>query len=353
MNPFFKRIGIKHQVSCPHAHQQNGSAERKHRHIVEMGLTLLAHVCVPLKFWDEAFLTAVFLVNRLPSKVINNETPFECLHGQQPDYSFLHTFGCTVWPNLRPYNSRKLQFCSKRCVFLGYSNMHKGFKCLDLAEGRVCISCDVVFDEGVFPFAQLHPNAGARLCVEISLLPNALLSPPTSGLGDAVLRDLSASSPVPANPLMSSTRSPDDVGENEEENNADLGEDRRYFVCPSPGDSRGVRVEVDSVAPADSPSAPNKFSSGSGGNLRAPGAVAVSSSAGADADSRASGSSAPVVELSPSVTGPLMPQPPSHGERSWSLDHLRLVLLMTSLLILPHNDHYTSAARHQQAQGIH
>lgn len=61
-----------------------------------MGLTLLAHASIPLKFWDEAFLTAVFLINRLPSKTINNESPFERLHGVAPDYSFLHTFGCAV-----------------------------------------------------------------------------------------------------------------------------------------------------------------------------------------------------------------------------------------------------------------
>jgi histone deacetylase 1/2 len=40
-----------------------------------VGLTLLAHASMPLKFWDEAFLTAVFLVNFLPSKVINGDTP--------------------------------------------------------------------------------------------------------------------------------------------------------------------------------------------------------------------------------------------------------------------------------------
>jgi histone deacetylase 1/2 len=40
---FFQRIDITHQISCPHAHQQNGSAERKHRHIVEVGLALLAN----------------------------------------------------------------------------------------------------------------------------------------------------------------------------------------------------------------------------------------------------------------------------------------------------------------------
>jgi hypothetical protein len=29
-------------VSCPHTHQQNGTAERKHCRVIEMGLALLA-----------------------------------------------------------------------------------------------------------------------------------------------------------------------------------------------------------------------------------------------------------------------------------------------------------------------
>jgi hypothetical protein len=70
LNSFFSKIGITHFVSCPHAHQQNGAVERKHRHIVEVGLSLLAHASMPLKFWDEPFISASYLINRLPSKVI-------------------------------------------------------------------------------------------------------------------------------------------------------------------------------------------------------------------------------------------------------------------------------------------
>jgi hypothetical protein len=176
LNSFFQRIGIAHRVSFPHAHQQNGAAERKHRHIVEVGLALLANASMPLKFWDEAFLTATRLINLLPSKVVNYKTPTELLLKETSDYSPLRVFGCACWPNLRPFNSRKLEFRSKRCAFLGYSSLHKGFKCVDISTGRVCISRDVIFDEEVFPFASLHENAGARLRHEISLLPEHLLS---------------------------------------------------------------------------------------------------------------------------------------------------------------------------------
>ena len=41
--------------SLAHTHEQNGVAKRKHRHIMENGLTLLAHASMPLKYWDEAF----------------------------------------------------------------------------------------------------------------------------------------------------------------------------------------------------------------------------------------------------------------------------------------------------------
>jgi histone deacetylase 1/2 len=100
LNSFLQKIGISHRVSCPRAHQQNGAAERKHRHIVEVGLALLANASMPLKFWDQAFLTATHLINLLPSKVIQFEVPATRLLGETPDYNSLRVFGCACWPNL-------------------------------------------------------------------------------------------------------------------------------------------------------------------------------------------------------------------------------------------------------------
>jgi histone deacetylase 1/2 len=79
VHPFFHNLSISHRVSCPHTHQQNGTAECKHRHIVETDLTLLAHASVPLCYWNDAFSKAYFLINRLSSRTIDMQIPLERL----------------------------------------------------------------------------------------------------------------------------------------------------------------------------------------------------------------------------------------------------------------------------------
>jgi hypothetical protein len=152
-----------------------------------VGLSLFAQAHMPLKFWDEAFLAATYLINHTPSKVISHATPLECLYKVQPNYSSLQISSCACWPNLRPYNQRKLQFRSKECVFLGYSNLHKRFKCLDAATSRIYISKDITFDENIFPFSKLHLNAGAKLHNQVQLMPDLFpIVPSLSGCDIAV-----------------------------------------------------------------------------------------------------------------------------------------------------------------------
>jgi exosortase/archaeosortase len=67
---------------------------------------------------------------------------------------------------LRPYNNHKLSFRSTQCVFLGYSSMHKGYKCLDGAIGRIYISRDVVFNESLFPFATASTISSSSPTIE-------------------------------------------------------------------------------------------------------------------------------------------------------------------------------------------
>lgn len=142
---------------------------------MDVGLALLAHSSMPLRFWDEAFLTACYLINRIPSRVIQHLSPFEKFTGSKPDYSSLKIFGSASWPNLRPYNAHKLSFRSQRCVFLGYSSHHKGYKCLLPSTGRVYLSRDVIFDEHCFPYAESSINTTKPIVSETALLPPVAL----------------------------------------------------------------------------------------------------------------------------------------------------------------------------------
>jgi histone deacetylase 1/2 len=96
LNTFFQKLGISHRVSCPHTHQQNGVAEHNRRHIVETGLTLLAHASVPFCYWSDAFSTACFLINRLPTRLLHMKTLLELLLHETPDYKFLKVFWVCV-----------------------------------------------------------------------------------------------------------------------------------------------------------------------------------------------------------------------------------------------------------------
>ncbi|KAG8472493.1 hypothetical protein CXB51_034175 [Gossypium anomalum] len=147
------KFGVQHRITCPHTSKQNGVAERRHRQVVDIGLTLFAQASMSLEFWSDAFSHAVHVVNRLPTHVLHGVGPYEVLYKVRPDYSRLRVFGCTCFPSLRPYNHHKLQFRSRSCTFLGFGSNHKGYKCLD-DSGRVFLSRHVIFDETTFPFQQ-------------------------------------------------------------------------------------------------------------------------------------------------------------------------------------------------------
>ena len=76
---FLQSKGIISQRSCPSTPQQNGVAERKNRHLLDVIRTLLLESYVPPHFWCETLSTAVHLINRLPSPTTNHASPFSKL----------------------------------------------------------------------------------------------------------------------------------------------------------------------------------------------------------------------------------------------------------------------------------
>ncbi|KAI5440726.1 hypothetical protein KIW84_010265 [Lathyrus oleraceus] len=104
------------------------------------------------------FLTdSVYLINRLTSSSINFQVPYTVLFKIKLDYKFLRVFDCACFPLLRLYNSYKLDFRSQKCLFLGYSTPHKGYRCL-ASNVRLYIAKDVPFNESRFPYQDLFSN---------------------------------------------------------------------------------------------------------------------------------------------------------------------------------------------------
>lgn len=97
-----------HQYSCPYTSAQNGVAERKHRHITNTAIALLHQSAMPIKYWFEAIATAIFLINRMPSLILQNPSPYEVLFHHSPDYTSFKVFGCQCFPWLQPYTTHKL-----------------------------------------------------------------------------------------------------------------------------------------------------------------------------------------------------------------------------------------------------
>lgn len=129
--------GVTHQISYPFTPEQNGCAERKHRLIIETGLTLLFNAFIPSMYWVNAFLTSVYLINRMPMKQLNFISLGKKLFHDKLNCSVLRVFGCAWYPWLRPYSQNKFLPRTKKCILLGYSLNYKGYRCI-LA--MVCIS---------------------------------------------------------------------------------------------------------------------------------------------------------------------------------------------------------------------
>ena len=76
---FCHNKGILHHLSCPHTPQQNGVAERKHRHLIQCALALLSESHLPMSYWSYAVSAATHLINRLPTPILHHKTPYDIL----------------------------------------------------------------------------------------------------------------------------------------------------------------------------------------------------------------------------------------------------------------------------------
>ncbi|CAL1360108.1 unnamed protein product [Linum trigynum] len=201
LNEYYAQEGIVLQTSCVNTPQQNGVVERKHRHLLEVARALRFHANLPIRFWGECLLTAVYLINRLPTVATQNHTPYERLFGKRAAYGHLKTFGCLAYAKDTASHLDKFGERGRACIFLGYPASQKGYRVMDLATRKLFTSRDVVFCEDKFPFrdttsppaAPLRAPAGPVLAEDEELIHSADEEP-------AIGATPSSSSPLPLDP---------------------------------------------------------------------------------------------------------------------------------------------------------
>ena len=67
--------GIIHQSSCIDTPLQNGVAKQKNRHVLDVARSIMFTMNVPKIFWGEVNLTSAYLINRMPFKTLQLQTP--------------------------------------------------------------------------------------------------------------------------------------------------------------------------------------------------------------------------------------------------------------------------------------
>ena len=144
---YLAKEGIRHELTVPKTPEQNGTAERMNRTLVESVRSMLADSKLPHRFWAEALSTAVYLRNRSPTKVLQGITPIEAWTGKKPDVSSLRIFGCTAYAHVPKDERQKLDSKARKCFFLGYGTDTKGYRLYDPSRARIIHSRDVLFNE--------------------------------------------------------------------------------------------------------------------------------------------------------------------------------------------------------------
>ena len=149
--------GTIHQTTCSDTPQQNGVAERKNCHLLEVFRASLIEAHMPLSYWGHTLTFAAYLINRVPSSTIDFRTPSQALIEAivAPVGPNLppHVFGCVAFVHFHKRQRNKLTPRALRCVFLGYAAYQKGYRCYHPPSKQMFVTMDVVFHEDSMYFS--------------------------------------------------------------------------------------------------------------------------------------------------------------------------------------------------------
>ena len=115
---------------------------------------------LPKSFWGYALETAVYLLNRVPSKSVD-KTLYEMWCNKKPVLAHINIWGCPAY--VKRIESDKLGAKSDRCLFVGYPKETKGYYLYNLTEQKLFVSRSATFLEKEF---LLKESSGSKIELE-------------------------------------------------------------------------------------------------------------------------------------------------------------------------------------------
>lgn len=138
-------------TSAPYTPQQNGTAERSNRTVIESVRTILNSSKLPFRLWAEVVDTACYILNRTASASLD-KTPYEHWYGRKSNIGHLHIFGRLIqFLN----TSRKLDKWSSKTLdgfLVGFTSRRNTYRCYDPTNDKIVVTPDVIFrDHSTIP----------------------------------------------------------------------------------------------------------------------------------------------------------------------------------------------------------
>ena len=124
---FLQEHGIVAQHTMPGSSNQNGVAERRNLTLVDMVRSMLSNSNLPKSLWIDALKTAVYILNRVPTKAVP-KMPFELWKNWKPSLRHMRIWGCPSKVRIYNPHEKKLDPRKLSGFFIGYDETSKGYR---------------------------------------------------------------------------------------------------------------------------------------------------------------------------------------------------------------------------------
>nr|GEX41344.1 zinc finger, CCHC-type [Tanacetum cinerariifolium] len=108
---------------------------------------LTAPTNMPQNFWAEAIRHAIYILNSVPTKALEDITSYEAIKQRKPNLKNLKVFRCIAYAKVPSQHLTKLDDRSTKMVYLGNEQGSKAYRLFDPTTRKRCVSRDVKFKE--------------------------------------------------------------------------------------------------------------------------------------------------------------------------------------------------------------